>query len=39
MSARFASSCSRKGTRAAAMLTIWFGATSISSIWSAGAMR
>ena len=31
MSARFASSCSRKGTSAAATDTIWFGATSMSS--------
>ena len=30
MSARFASSCSRNGTSAAATDTIWFGATSIS---------
>jgi hypothetical protein len=32
MSARLASSCSRKGTSAAATDTIWFGDTSISSI-------
>ena len=32
MSARFASSCSRNGTSAAATDTIWFGETSISSI-------
>ncbi len=31
MSARLASSCSRKGTSAAATETIWLGATSISS--------
>jgi hypothetical protein len=34
MSARFASSCSRKGTSAAATDTIWFGATSMSWTWS-----
>ena len=39
MSARFASSCSRNGTSAAATLTIWFGATSISSICSGVTMR
>ncbi|OPY06413.1 MAG: hypothetical protein A4E67_01479 [Syntrophaceae bacterium PtaB.Bin038] len=31
MSARFASSCSRKGMRAAATETSWFGETSMSS--------
>ena len=38
MSARFASSCSRKGTSAAATLTIWFGATSSSWIMSGVTM-
>ena len=38
MSARLASSCSRKGTSAAATDTIWFGATSISSTISGVTM-
>ncbi len=38
MRARFASSCSRKGTSAAATLTIWLGATSMSWIMSGVTM-
>jgi hypothetical protein len=38
MSARFASSCSRNGTSAAATRPIWFGDTSISWIMSGVTM-